>query len=315
MEEFWGKYNQRILEFIDRYEQVYIKYVTKYYKVVRFLMICFFVLFDTGAKVGSYFYKTARYMTWPFHWIWVLVWAKQYTFDLEKIPIFNVGAHYIYGRPAAGKSTMTYHAMMQYAYSTGKCSYTTANMEIPRKNLGGAEYYYHLPFRPSEFYEGGEQVKSFDHEHFNFIVYEEMLTEYNQRKNKEREYNDEVIPLVASIGTQRHQSIDIFFFISQLPRTDVQLMLMMSGGYHIPKVKKGFDYPLFMETGQFRFTIKGWKMKSYSIVPTGGNDYKLEHNKNWFYPNVLPEDMKYFNRLNMKKKFDALPKHEARVYA
>ncbi len=123
------------------------------------------------------------------------------------MPWFKTGAHYIYGKPGSGKSTFTYHAMMDYAYHTGKCSYTTAMMELPRKDMSGREYYYHQLFNTSDVFADGEQFAGFDSEHFNMVVYEEMLTQYQQRNNSKKAQKDEFLPLVGAMGTQRHKKL------------------------------------------------------------------------------------------------------------
>jgi hypothetical protein len=254
-----------------------------------------------------------RYSTIPIHWLWIW-WDLK--FGRIENPIdysfFQVGGHYIYGKPGSGKSTFTYHSMMQYAYMTGKCALTTEYMELPRKKINGSSFYYHQVFSPSDIFKDGEQVAGFP-EGFNFIVYEEMLTKYNQRNNKQSAYNDEVIPMIGAMGTQRHQGIDLFYFISQLPVTDVQIMLMLKG-YHVPKIAKKFDYPYWLNTGKIRFIIKGWWITSYEIVPKGGNDYELVKQGRLFYPCTLQEDMSYFNRLNMKSTYDSKPKMKVKAY-
>lgn len=265
------------------------------------------------ADFVDYLGIVGRYSTIPLHWIWIW-WDLKFGKIENPIdyPFFAVGGHYIYGKPGSGKSTFTYHCMMQYAYMTGKCALTTEYMELPRKRINGSSYYYHQVFSPSEIFKDGEQVAGFP-EGFNFIVYEEMLTKYNQRNNKQSAYNDEVIPMIGAMGTQRHQGIDLFFFISQLPVTDVQIMLMLKG-YHVPKIAKKFDYVYWLNTGKIRFTIKGWWITTYEIQPKSGNDYELAKVGRLFYPCTLPDEMEYFNRLNMKKTYDSKPKMKVQAY-
>lgn len=303
------KYEDNIIKFITKYEKLLYKVVGYFEKlilaIVYSLEFVSFLILDGLNR----FNKIMRYTTIPFHWLWIkyelYMMSKK---DLEDKPIFQIGVHYMYGLPKAGKSTLTYHAMMDYAYHTGKTSYTTAMMEIPRLNVYGREYYYHQLFDPSEFFSGGEQIVSFNTFRHNMIVYEEMLTRYHQRDNSKKSYNDEVLPMIAAMGTQRHQGIDLFYFISQLPRNDIALMQMLRG-YHKMKIVKRFDYTTWLETGKFRFMIKGWRVVSYNVEATSGNDYKLVNKKRWFYKCIHQEDMNYFNRLNMKKHYQSLRMH------
>lgn len=301
------KHIENILTFINKYETFVKKVIFLIrkciFKVINFLRYIMNIYIGFFAK----FARFARYTTKPVHWLLILFDIWKMKPKEEDIPLLQLGAHYIYGKPGSGKSTMTYHAMTHNGYLSGKAALTTAQMEIPRLSLSGAEYYLHQRFSPSDLFQEGQQTVSIDSNKFNMIVYEEMLTYNNQRNNKNSSYNNEFLPLIGAIGTQRHQGIDIFYFISQLPRNDIQLMQILSY-YHIPKVKKGFDYEHWLETGKYRFTIKGWHVESYEITPKGSSDYELTNKKKWFYKNEFFEDMKFFNRLNMKKEFSNKPK-------
>lgn len=301
------KYEDKVLTIIDKYEIKLNKFIESYKKFNLKVINITKALSDKYIEFFSSFAKFARYTTYPVHWILIYFDIRKMKPKTEELPIFETGAHYVYGKPGKGKSTLMYHAMMDYAYLTGKASLTTAQMELPRLSLSGAEYYLHQRFKPSDIFQDGEQIVQIDASRYNMIVYEEMLTQYNQRNNKESAYNNEVIPMIGALGTQRHQGIDLFYFISQLPKTDIQIMLMLTG-YHEPRVKKGFDYKEWLETGKIRFVIKGWHVTSYSITPKGGMDYELTNKRKWFYPNTLLEDMKYFNRLNMQTEFKNKPK-------
>lgn len=301
-----NKYQGKIFKFIDKYQDKIFKFQALYMKIILFPIHILKSSLYWFLSLVSVTGKFVRYTTFPFHWIGIYIYLRKSLKKIDDLPIFKLGAHYIYGKPGSGKSTMIYHAIMDYAYMTGKCSYTTAYMEIPRTNLDGTQYYYHQVFEPSDFYKDGIQISSFDPK-FNIVVYEEMLTQYHQRDNKKKSYNDEILPMIGSMGTQRHQGIDLFYFISQLPRNDISIMQMLIG-YHEPKIKKGFDYLHWLETGLFRFKIKGWKVTSYEVEISGQYDYKLVNKKRWFYENIYPDDMEHFNRLNMKKQFNALPR-------
>lgn len=299
-------YEIKIFSFINKYKKIVDAVINFFDLVIINLIKGFEVFIFAIISVMKYTGKLMRYTTIPIHWLWIWWELKHKDHnEIEDLPWTEIGAYYIYAKPRAGKSTFMYHFMMHYAYHTGKCSYTTAMMETPRKNLDGSEYYYHQLFQPSDFYQDGVQIKGFDSKRFNMVVYEEMLTQYQQRNNSKKSYNDELLPMIAAMGTQAHQGIDLFFFISQLPRNDIAIMQMLKG-YLEPKIKKGFDYPLWLNTGKIRFKILGWKMAFHEIIPNGGSDYKLVNKRTLFYKNTLPEEMKYFNKFNMKEKFEGL---------
>ncbi len=305
-------YEDRLIKKIKNYE-VFLNKIISFYdncllKIIDFLKSASYKLLDLISKFG----KFMRYSTYPLHWIWIKIHLAMFNQEdkLEDLPIFKLGAHYIYGKPKSGKSTLVYHAMMEYAFHTGKTSYTTANMETPRKNIYGKEYYYHQLFDPSEFYEDGEQIVQFNHYRHNVIVYEEVLAQgMHQRNNNKKSYNDVVLPMLSAMGTQRHQSIDLFYFISQLPRGDISLMHMLAG-HHEPKIKKVFDYKYWLKTGKFKFKIKGWYVTSHDVIPVSGSDYKLINKKKWFYKCKYYEEFDYFNMLNMQDYYKKLPMHK-----
>lgn len=305
------RYENKLFNIIDKYEKginntnLFLR--NQIFKLIFIHEKLFFAFIELLKLTGL----VMRYSTFPLHWIWINLELKKKEGDITDLPIFQMGAHYFWGKPKAGKSTVVYHAMMDYAYYSGKCSYTTEYMELPRQNVYGHDYYYHQVFDPSDFYVEGKQVAGFNTNLFNIIVYEEMLAKYQQRLNKTKVYNDEVLPMITSIGTQRHQGIDLFYFISQLPRNDIALMQLLVG-YHEPRIRKAFDYKYWLNTGKFRFYIKGWWIKSSKLELTSGYDYKVVQTRKWWYKNKYREDFDYFNRLNMKMEFDKLPKFKGR---
>jgi len=308
-EESLSIYEKKVLDFICKYEMIFNKIIN----TVDHVVINFIEYFEKLIFFIIYLFELTglimRYSTFPLHWIWIKLELNKREDKLTDLPLFKLGAHYIYGKPSAGKSTLIYHATLDYAYYTGKTAYTTEMMETVRTDVFGKNYYYHQLFSPSDFFKDGVQVAGFESDRFNMIVYEEMLTKYQQRNNAKKSYNDEVLPMIASMGTQRHQGIDLFYFISQLPRNDIAIMQMLIG-YHEPQIKKAFDYKHWLNTGKFRFYIKGWTIKSSEISLLDGYNYKLVNTKRWWYPNKYPEQFKYFNRLNMKDQYDKLEKYK-----
>ena len=303
------RYEQKIFNIIDKYEQAIEHFKEIYSKIILKLISILEWLFYAYCDAISPFEKVSRYITFPFHWLDIWLAIRRSFPPIEQLPFFELGGHYVYGPPGTGKSTVVFHAMMQYAYETKKKSYTTAQMELPRTNLNGTEYYYHQLFKPSDFFKDGEQIASFD-DSFNIIVYEEMLDINNHRHS----VSDEILPLITAMGTQRHQGIDLFYFISQLPRNDIQLMMMLKG-FHEPRIKKGFDYMYWLQTGLIRFVIKGWYITSHKIAPKSSMDYELVNKQKWYYPNIYPEEFKFYNKLNMKDKFNKLPKFKGGAHA
>lgn len=310
-EETLYKYETKVFNFIDKYQSIFDKVIDYFDHVILAVIIAYEKVIFFMIYLMSLCGKFMRYSTFPLHWIWIKLDLRKSESKLTDLPIFKLGAHYIYGKPKAGKSTLLFAALLDYAHYTGKTAYTTAPLELPRKNVYGHEYYYHQLFTPNEFYEDGEQIVSFNTFKHNAVVYEEMLTQYQQRNNAKKSYKDEVLPMIAAMGTQRHQGIDLFYFVSQLPRNDIAIMQMLVG-FHEPQIKKAFDYKHWLNTGKFRFYIKGWWIISSKIQITESNSFKLVNSHKWWYPNKFRNDFEYFNRLNMKKKYSNLPLHKGK---
>lgn len=308
--DFREKYIKNLNIFIEGYRKILVKVIDFGYYILSKCLILIKAFISLFILIYRVLGKLIRKTTIPLHFIWIFIeWLSSRKKKETDNPCFATGAHFFYGKPGAGKSTLVYHLMMDNAHKTGKSAYTTAQMETPRTKLNGAQYYIHQLIDVNEIYVAGEQLLGFDGKRFNMLVYEELLTGHNQRKNKEKSYNDSFIPMIASMGTQRHQGMKLFYFISQLPSTDIQLMLMLKG-YHVPKIKWKFDYKGWLNTGKFRFTIKGWKIIHYNILATGNNGYTLQPFKKTFYKCEYPEDMEHFNRYNMANKFNKLKKIE-----
>lgn len=307
--EWVETYEDKIFKWIDIYEdklyQMFGIWQELVYSFIYFLELIFIALTSIGDSV----YYIGRYITFPLHWVWIFLWdwLNKKEFDFMGLPFNEIGTHFWYGPPGVGKSTVIYHKNLERGHHTGKAAYTTVQMEEPRTDLDGSEYYLNQVFDPSDMFQNGEQMYSWD-PNFDVIVYEEVLTKYNQRNNSEKTYKDEVLPMIAAMGTQRHQDIEIFDFISQIPTIDIQIVLMLVG-YHVPRIRKVFDYANWLKTGQFRFKIAGWHIESYKIIPLGGNNYKLSDKpRKYFYPCTLQDEMQYFKRLNMKDAFKSKPK-------
>lgn len=304
----YQKYETKVFNSLDRYEKKLISIIVFYRKVILRFIAIIDLFFRTVANLLNKLYKIARYSTIPLHWLWIFITLRKMVEDqpdFMDLPFNKNGAHYWYAKPGEGKSTCVFHKNMEHAYLTGKAAYTTVQMERPRTRRDGTKFVYNQVFDPNELFVEGKQIKAWD-KRFNKVVFEEILTQgFNHRLNNQSSYKDIVIPMIASMSAQRHQGIEIFDFISQLPKTDIQIMQMLTY-YHRPKIKKKFDYVHWLQTGKFRFTIKGWKIKTYEIMLTGAADYEIVPYKTYFYPCTLHDDMEFFEQFNLKKNFDSL---------
>ena len=255
------------------------------------------------ATLGDKIYKGARYATLPFSIIWYiqeLIALRKKT--SKQIPLAEIGAHYIYGKPGDGKSTFVYYFMERMAKDWGKGAYTTEQMEIPRFNDRGELVYHHQKIDLADIYKNGKQQLGFDGNRFDKLVIEETLTKFNHRNNKKTDYNDILLGIVETMATMRHQWLRQVIFISQLPIGDVQLMLMMLYHHH-PKVKFSYGFRNWLKTGKLKKEIRGWRVEYSAVMPTGNNNYVFSKRPSYYVKNDLKEEMESFNRLNMERDY------------
>lgn len=243
------------------------------------------------------FYEIARFTTIPLNKIWIFGWIYSIKRGHEGGELLDVdGVHYISALPGGGKSSLMYAKVKDYARQTAKASYITTMMEKPKWDSEG-RYVNHRYFTLKEFYQDGEQIKTFNTKYFNNLIVDEFHLLNNNRKNKEKAYNAVFLPFINSLVVMRHMGIKKVLISSQMYKNDSQLMQLIKY-YHQVKVRKGFDYKGWLKTGKFKFTILGWYITSFTATQEN-NGFTLQKVKTW-YKKCNPEYLVDFETLSMK---------------
>lgn len=307
-----------ISEKVISYADVFDKYFSKIFDPIERYIIHSFDLIGVflnklGKDIMKY-YKQARYLTIPFHYVWIWLWEYFYRNKDLKEPTNEIGVHYVTALAGQGKSTFLWQKMHDYARMTGKCSYVTTEMEKLKYDDDGNPYVHHIHFRPEDFFgpkedaNGDESKLGYQKKRFNSnlacsIVYDEMHVLNNNRLNSTRENKQVFIPMISSFVTQRHFGINWIIIASQQPRNDNQIMNILVG-YHQVKIKKAFIYKDWLKDGLFIKRIKGWTVRSFNVKATD-TSLQLISRKRWFKKATASFDD--FESLNMKNTLDHIP--------
>ena len=254
-EQFYNKLDiwcESLDQFADSYHQVL---TSKVDRITKYIMNFGDWVLDILQPLNEVLmdnYKKARYLTFPLHWIWILLWAYLENYDDQLDPTNKEGLHYIQAPVGGGKSTFEWQKMYDYGRMTGKCSYVTTKMERVKYDEMGQPYLNHIRFDIQEFWglknkgdgstkdkgdKFGSQLKRFNNTLAASIVIDELHVLNNNRNNRTSEYNHTFIPMVNSFVLQRHFGIKWILVASQMPKNDTQIMSILTS-YNKIKIKK-----------------------------------------------------------------------------
>lgn len=301
---------ENLIKFADSYHDFLNKKVDLFTEYLSRFGDWFLNLLTAFSDFLMEYYKVARYLTIPLHWIWIYLWHYFDGYD-GNIELLDLeGVHYIQALPGGGKSTLQWQKMYDYGKLTGKCSYVTTRMEKVKYDELGQPFVYHYHFDLEEFWgqmneddKFGSQLKYFDNETATAIVIDELHVLNNNRNNRTKEYNRTFIPMINSFVLMRHDGMKWILVSSQMPKNDTQIMSLLKT-YNRVQIKKGFVYSKWLDDGKFVRRIKGWTIRTYSVAAE--NDYlKLEKRKKWFKTATV--DFSDFESLNMAKSQGDIP--------
>lgn len=225
-------------------------------------------------------YAVARWTTIPLNKLWIIGYIKNLNKTIGHDFLDEEGVQYVTGPPGCGKSSLMYAKSKDYACISGKASYITTNMEKPKFSREGW-YVHNRVFNLEEFFNNGEQIKQFDSKHFNAVILDEMHLLNNNRKNREKKYNEVFLPLINSFVLMRHYNLEHILIASQIYKNDIQLMAILKY-YHKVKVKKGFDYYKWLVDGKFKITVLGWNIKTFVPSISDAGTLKLKKIAYWY---------------------------------
>lgn len=304
IKEAIDKYASFINDFIYKNKKISNKVSDSFYLLINHLIKLVYFIVNFYSDQVMKLYTIARWSTIPTNKLWIIGWFRYILSQSERDPFDEGGNQYINAPVGGGKSSIMFAKMKDFAKRSGKASYVTTAMEKPKyKNM--ERYVYHRVFNLQEFFSEGKQIRNFDTDHFDTIIVDELHLLNNNRKNKEKAYNDIFLPLVNNSILMRHKGIKTILFASQMLKNDIQLMSLLKY-YHKVKAVKGIDYRQWLIDGKFKITIIGWKVQTYTIEMTD-NGFKLHKHKFWFKKNY-PAYLRDFETLAMKDINNDLPK-------
>lgn len=241
-------------------------------------------------------YSKFRKSTAPFHWSWINKWVANLFKDTEAWPFTKPGLYICVGEPGAGKSSLMAEIAHRMYLKTGKGSYINTAMEKPRTcDLTGRRYVLHPRYDISDFFWDRKIVLWPNQYLYCALHVDEAHIVWNPRENNSNFYNNTFIPFMRYAVGVRHY-IGHMFMYTQMDKVDTQANQLGQENMFTVQVKKGFDYPHWLDTGEFRYTILGWDIDFFYF--TGGGDKNI-------YKSVYIErtfNLDYFDTYNLREE-------------
>lgn len=250
------------------------------------------------------YYKKLRYLTFPWHFIWILIWKNSIT-PTETNRFDEPGLKIIKGKPGCGKSSLAFEIAERSRILFNKPYYINTKLEKPRfSQQYSCRFVYHNVYSFSDFWNDRRMLKQPNHLIYGGMFIDESHKELNYRLNGTTDYNDKFLPFMEYAVLVR-QKIKHIILITQMDKVDIQLM-QLAIFTCVPRVDIGFDYPdWLMETGIFRLNILGWYLDFYEVKTEGPNI--IETLVESTYMKNKYADMDYFDTYSMAGAFEHLP--------
>lgn len=303
-ERFTNKYIEKVNNFTKKYTKTLYKFLECILKIKLFLVKLINMFINLCVEISKALYNPlVRYITFPFHKLWILGWIELIYKGKDKTMPFPKGMKYIQSKQGGGKSSFMYHFTKWHWDLTGKGSYINVSMEKPKFTYDQKLYVENYLFILDDFFENGEMVYRFETEKNSCVIIDEFQQENSYRRNKTSLYLERMEGMEKFMTGLRHQHMDHVWVASQLNKNDITVMQLLVA-YYTVKVKKGFDYKKWLEDGKFRITIQGWKMQEKHIDTQSGI-VKLIDGKKFYIPRKF--DLDDFETLNKKGQYAKLP--------
>jgi hypothetical protein len=261
------KFSRRFATIVSSINEIFSNLIGKYSYEISSLY--------TNILTSRPVYAIARWTTIPFNWLWYIFLKRR---GKKVLPLYEHGTHFIHALQGGGKSSLAYNTMEHIRVKSGLGSYINVELEKPRFDPINQVYYkLHQLFDEVDFwglkestdnlgnvYYESTQLKGFDTSKFRTVVIDELFSLFNQRENKKSSYNNVFIGLMKSIVHQRHADIDRYYFLSQIDKTDTQLMSIFKWVHEV-QVDLDCSYPEWISSGELTKHIRGWWVRSTSL--------------------------------------------------
>jgi hypothetical protein len=252
------------------------------------------------AILSESFYKKARYLTFPWHWIIIVAWILT-RHETKSIPFDEPGVQIISGGPGAGKTSCAYEIIERDRILNGKPWYINTPFEKVRSDYeANLKFRYHALYDFSDFWSDRKTHKIPNHILYGGMVIDEIHRILNPRYNNTNEYNDKFEPFSDYAVVVRH-FIKKIIATTQMNRVDIQFE-QLAKYFHRVRIDIGFDYEDWLvDTGLFRFKPLGWYVETYTVDASGRDSIKVPY-KTWYFPQQYA-NMDYYNTYSMSQAY------------
>lgn len=246
----------------------------------------------------DHIYSKVRQLTKPLHWSWINAWLDSIKASYNNDPFKEQGVYIVTGEPGSGKSSLAFEIMHRVYQKTGKGSYINTAIEVPRVDENTFQKYVINPrYQLTDFFNNGDIIMWPNEWAFGGFHIDEAHQVLQYRENQTTEYM-KIFKGLIKYGVGIRHYIGHMFVYTQMDKVDTQLMALAQDGKILEvKVKKGFDYNYWMETGKFQITILGWDLTFYKAKLQNGSWIKTPIFTT-FYERTF--DLKYFDTYNLK---------------
>lgn len=240
-----------------------------------------------------------RNKTSPYHWLWIYSYLNSLKKEIDVWPFDEPGFYIGVGEPGGGKSSLMSEIMHRFRIKTGKGSYVNVAVEKPRTcEKTGRQYIYNPLYKMSDFF-GDKGIHTFPNQYqFATFQIDEIIREWNRRNNSSNAYNTTFMGFMKYAPGVRHFIGHIFGW-SQLEEVDSQMLSLGANKLFEVRVKKGFDYELWLLNGEWNYTILGWHVQFFKLSKSG-----IRTDTDYYYVKRT-FDLKYFDSLNLRKELDS----------
>lgn len=247
------------------------------------------------------FYKKARYLTFPWHWIVIVAWILTRN-QVKRIPFDEPGVQILSGGPGAGKTSCAYEIIERDRYINHKPWYINTPFEKPRIDKeAGIKFRYHPLFNFEDFWSERKTHKIPNHIRYGGMVIDEIHRILNPRYNNTTDYNDKYEPFSDYAVVIRHY-IKRIIATTQMNRVDIQLE-QLARFFHRVRIDIGFDYEDWLvDTGIFRFKPLGWYVETFTVDASGRDSIKVPY-KSWYFPQQYA-NMDYYDTYSMSGAYN-----------
>lgn len=259
--------------------------LSKFYKLLLFTTRTILQAWQNKFNIydNNALWRKVRKLTWPLHHIWIGIYKDLKRKDEELFDLIDEteGLQIIGGNTGSGKTTLANDVIEKSLRLNNKPWYINMEFEKPRyseKHKALVRYHRFMPFE--DVWSDWRMHIRLNQYIYGGYVIDEIHRIFDYRQNQTSDYMSKFVPF-RDYAVLIRKHIKKIIGITQMDRLDIQLMHLVKL-WHKPRIDIGFDYEDWMlETGLFRFKIKGWYIDTYTVNTANYGDM-LVPVKSWY---------------------------------